>query len=96
MQNNGDKRATMRAKKERDDFQDARAVYCGRALKVVIALIAVAAVAASVPALARADFPLTSLLIYTIGMGFVAMPLCLYYEVLLKRAKGAGDINPAG
>ena len=96
MQNNRDKRATMRAEEERDDFHGARAAMCGRALKVVIALIALAAVAASVPALARADFPLTSLLIYAIGMGFVAMPLCLYYELLLKRAKGAGDVSPAG
>ncbi|HYP70577.1 MAG TPA: hypothetical protein VEP93_06800 [Variovorax sp.] len=85
MQNNGDKRATMRAKEERDDSTAARAALCGRALKAVIALIAVIAVVASVPALSRADFPLASLLIYTIGMGFIAMPLCLYYEVLLKR-----------
>ena len=85
MQNNGDKRATMRAKEEREDIAAERAALCGRALKVVIALIAMAAVIASVPALSRADFPLASLLIYTIGMGFVAMPLCLYYEVLLKR-----------
>ena len=85
MQNNGDERATMRAQQERDDSLAARAALCGRALKVVIALIALVAVAASVPALWRADFPLASLLIYTIGMGFVAMPLCLYHELLLKR-----------
>ena len=64
-------------------------------LKAVIALIAVAAVAASVPALARADFPLASLLIYSIGMGFIAMPLVLYYELLLKRrAQGMGGASP--
>ena len=85
MQNNGDKRATMRAKEARDDSLAARTAFCGRALKVVIALIALIAVAASVPALSRADFPLASLLIYSIGMGFIAMPLCLYYELLLKR-----------
>lgn len=97
MQNNGDKRATTRANEERDDSSlGARAAFCGRALKAVIALIALAAVAASVPALARADFPLTSLLIYAIGMGFIAMPLCLYYELLLKRhAQGMGDASPS-
>jgi len=95
MQNNGDKRATTRADEERDDSLAARTAFCGRALKAVIALIAVAAVAASVPALARADFPLASLLIYSIGMGFIAMPLVLYYELLLKRrAQGMGGANP--
>ncbi|MBS0450485.1 MAG: hypothetical protein JSS14_04175 [Proteobacteria bacterium] len=82
---NGDKRATMRATEDRGDSSAARVAFYGRALKVVIALIALAAVAASVPALSRADFPLASLLIYTIGMGFIAMPLCLYHELLLKR-----------
>ena len=91
MQDNGDKRASMRADEERDELLGARAAKCGRALKLVIGLIAVAAVLASVPALSRADFPLASLLIYTIGMGFVAMPLCLYYEVLLKRREHGMD-----
>ena len=85
MPDNGDKRATMRAKEERDDSLAARAAFAARALKTVIALIALIAIAASVPALSRADFPLASLLIFTIGMGFVAMPLCLYHELLLKR-----------
>ena len=86
MHNNGDERATMRAReKARDDSLDARAAFCGRALKAVIALIALVAVVVSVPALSRADFPLASLLIYCIGMGFIAMPLCLYHELLLKR-----------
>ncbi|MFC5607488.1 hypothetical protein [Variovorax soli] len=76
----------MRAKKEgRDNSLDARAAFCGRALKAVIALIALVAVVVSVPALSRADFPLASLLIYCIGMGFIAMPLCLYHELLLQR-----------
>jgi hypothetical protein len=86
MHNNGDERATMRAKKDgRDNSLDARAAFCGRALKAVIALIALVAVVVSVPALSRADFPLASLLIYCIGMGFIAMPLCLYHELLLQR-----------
>ena len=75
----------MRATDERDEVLAARAAFWGRTLKVVIALIALVAIAASVPALSRADFPLASLLIYTIGMAFVAMPLCLYHELLLKR-----------
>ena len=95
MQNNGDKRAPMRANGERDDALGARTALCGRALKVVIALIVLAAVAASVPALARADFPLMSLLIYSIGMGFIAIPLLLYHEWLLKRlAQGMGGTSP--
>jgi len=97
MQDNGDKRASMRAtvEQERDASLGARAAFCARALKVLVGLIAVAAVGASVPALARADFPLASLLIYTIGMGFVVMPLLLYHEVLLKRlAGGLGGTSP--
>ena len=96
MQNNGDKRATMRATEEqRDASLGARAAFCARALKVIIGLIAVIAVAMAVPALARADFPLTSLLVYTIGMGFIVMPLLLYHEVLLKRlGTGMGDARP--
>ena len=86
MQKNEDRRATMRATEGRDDFLAARAAAWGRALKAVIALVALVAVIASVPALSRADFPLASLLIYTLGMGFIAMPLCLYYELLLKRS----------
>jgi hypothetical protein len=60
------------------------AAFCGRALKAVMVLIALAALAASIPALSRADFPLASLLIYVIGMAFVAIPLLLYHEYLLK------------
>ena len=94
MQNNGDKRAPMRATQEEQDASlGARAAFCARALKVIGGFIALVAVAASVPALARADFPLASLLIYTIGMGFIVMPLLLYHEVLLKRL-GAADPSP--
>lgn len=95
MQNNGDKRATRRANEERDDSRGTRAAWCGRVLKAVIALIAVAAAVACVPALARADFPLAGLLIFCIGMGFIAMPLCLYYEVLLKRDTQGADTASA-
>ena len=85
MQNNGDKRATARQDDQRHDPLGARrAAFCGRALKAVMVLIALAALAASIPSLARADFPLASLLIYVIGTAFVAMPLLLYHEYLLK------------
>jgi hypothetical protein len=85
MQNNRDKRATARQDHRRHDPLGARrAAFCGRALKAVMVLIALAALAASIPALSRADFPLASLLIYVIGMAFVAIPLLLYHEYLLK------------
>jgi hypothetical protein len=61
-----------------------RAAFTGRALKAVIAIIAIGAAAASIPYWGSADFPVTSLIIYVAGMVFVAMPLCMYYEVLLK------------
>lgn len=91
MQNYGDMRAALRARAGHDgNSLAARIALCKRALRASIMLIAAVAVLASVPALSRADFPLASLLIFTIGMGAVAMPLCLYYESLLKRlAHGA-------
>jgi hypothetical protein len=61
-----------------------RAACMGRALKTVIAIIAIGAAAASIPYWGSADFPVTSLIIYVAGMVFVAMPLCVYYESLLK------------
>jgi len=83
MHDNGDKRDS--AEGERYDPQGfRRADVCGRALKAVIALIALTALAASIPALSRADFPLGSLLIYVLGMGFVTMPLLLLHEYLIK------------
>lgn len=86
MHRDGDKRAKSAGDESgRDDpLGFRRAALCGRALKAVMALIAVAALAASVPALLRADFPLASLLIYVIGMAFITMPLMLYHEYLLK------------
>ena len=86
MHNYGDMRAALRARAGHDgEVLVARIALCKRALRAVIMLIAALAVLAAVPALSRADFPLASLLIFTIGMGFVAMPLCLYYEFLIKR-----------
>jgi hypothetical protein len=80
-----------------------RAAFMGNALKAVIAVIAAGAAAASIPYWGSADFPLASLIIYVAGMVFVAMPLCMYYELLLKsheervaqarRVPGAGFRN---
>jgi hypothetical protein len=53
-------------------------------LTAVIAVIALGAAAASIPHWGGAGFPVTSLVIYVAGMVFVAMPLCLLYEALLK------------
>lgn len=61
-----------------------RAAFTGRALKAVIAIIAIGAAAASIPYWGSADFPVMSLIIYVAGMVFVAMPLCMYHELLLK------------
>ena len=73
----------------RDCARDARTgdrwtTCMGWALKTVIALIAIGAAAAAIPHWERADFPLTSLIVYVAGMVFIAMPLCLYYESLLE------------
>ena len=54
------------------------------ALTAVTALIALGAAAASIPYWDVPTFPVTSLVIYVTGMVFVAMPLCLLYEALLK------------
>lgn len=55
-----------------------------RALQCVVALIVLGAAFASFPYWEGADFPLMSLLVYVIGMGFVTMPLCMYYEWLCQ------------
>ena len=85
MHNNGDRRGTAGAQDDQDDpLGLQRAAFCGRALKAVMALVALLAVAAAIPDLANYDFPLASLLIYVIGMAFVTMPLLLFHEHLLK------------
>lgn len=53
-------------------------------LTAVIALVALGAAVASIPYWDGSTFPVTSLVIYVAGMVFVAMPLCLLYEALLK------------
>jgi hypothetical protein len=77
-----------------------RAAFMGNALKAAIAVIAAGAAAASIPYWGGADFPLASLIIYVAGMVFVAMPLCMYYESLLKshqeRVAQARRVQRAG
>ena len=50
----------------------------------VILLVAGAALVAAYPCLSNADFPVASLVIYSAGMVFISMPLCLLYESALK------------
>jgi len=72
---------------DRDRYDHAgylRTNFMRHALNVVIAVIAIGAAVASIPNWGSADFPVTSLIIYVAGMVFIAMPLCLYYESLLK------------
>ena len=54
------------------------------ALHAVIAVIALLAFATSIPHWGGDNFPVLSLVIYVAGMVFIAMPLCLFYEALLK------------
>lgn len=62
----------------------ARIALVRSALHAVIAAVALAALATSIPHWGGNEFPVMSLVIYVAGMVFVAMPLCLCYEALLK------------
>ncbi|MDM0114199.1 hypothetical protein QTI66_18745 [Variovorax sp. J22R133] len=85
MEIDGGKREYSRADSEKFDPQGLRrTTFMGRALKAVMAIITIAAVLACIPYRDGADFPMMGLLIYVIGMAFVTMPLCLWYEWLLK------------
>ncbi|KIQ21871.1 hypothetical protein RT97_26675 [Variovorax paradoxus] len=53
-------------------------------LHAVIAVIALLAIGTSIPHWGGDEFPVMSLVIYVAGMVFIAMPLCLCYEALLK------------
>jgi hypothetical protein len=53
-------------------------------LWVVGALVAAAALAASLPYWGGADFPVASVVIYVAGMVFITMPLCMLHEWLLQ------------
>ena len=54
------------------------------ALHAVIAVIDLLAIGTSIPHWGGDNFPVLSLVIYVAGMVFIAMPLCLFYETLLK------------
>jgi cytochrome c oxidase assembly factor CtaG len=54
------------------------------ALHVVIAVIALLRSPRRSRTGAATNFPVMSLVIYVAGMVFIAMPLCLCYEALLK------------
>ena len=84
MDDYGDKREDTQQDCQRYDPRGYReTTWMRHALTAVIALIALGA-AASIPYWDGPGFPVTSLVIYVAGMVFVAMPLCLLYEALLK------------
>ena len=84
MDNDGDKGESELDRQQYDPLGYLRTTFLRNALKGVSAVIAAGAAVASIPYWGGADFPVTSLIIYVAGMGFVTMPLCLYYESLLK------------
>jgi putative Ca2+/H+ antiporter (TMEM165/GDT1 family) len=81
MKNDGDKGDLSPAP---DPASSPRITFVRSALHVVIAVIALAALATSIPHWGGDEFPVMSLVIYVAGMVFIAMPLCLLYEALLK------------
>ncbi len=85
MDDNGDKfEETPRDCQRYDPRGYQQTTWMRHVLTAVIAVIALGAAAASIPHWDGASFPVTSLVIYVAGMVFVAMPLCLLYEALLK------------
>ncbi len=81
MNNDGDKGDLSPAP---DPASSPRITLVRSALHVVIAVIALVALATSIPHWGGDEFPVMSLVIYVAGMVFIAMPLCLCYEALLK------------
>lgn len=61
-----------------------RTTGLGYTMLLVIAAIVAAAAAASYPSWDGSGFPVASLVIYVAGMVFVAMPLCVLYELSLQ------------
>ena len=98
MDSTQDESRFTRSDRERFDPLGYRRTHWIRwALRVVILLVAGAALAAAYPCLRSADFPVASLIIYSAGMVFISMPLCLLYESALKVheltvANGLGDL----
>jgi uncharacterized membrane protein YhhN len=67
-----------------DPASSPRITLVRSALHAVIAVIALVALTTSIPHWGSDNFPVLSLVIYVAGMVFIAMPLCLGYEALLK------------
>jgi len=86
METDGGKRNEPRADSEKFDPRGVRqTTLVGFALNGVMVVITIAALLACIPYWGGSDFPMMGLLIFVIGMAFVTMPMCLWYEWLLKR-----------
>ena len=86
MKNDGDKggHSPVHDGQMHDAPTSSRIALVRGALHVVIAVVALLAIATSIPHWGGDNFPVLSLVIYVAGMVFIAMPLCLCYEALLK------------
>ena len=86
MKNDGDKggHSPVHDRRMYDAPTSSRIALVRSALHVVIAVVALLAIATSIPHWGGENFPVLSLVIYVAGMVFIAMPLCLCYEALLK------------
>ena len=86
MKNDGDKggHSPVHDGQMHDAPTSSRIALVRSALHVVIAVVALLAIATSIPHWGGDNFPVLSLVIYVAGMVFIAMPLCLCYEALLK------------
>ncbi len=101
MKNDGDKGDRQSPSPVSDlHSQDApaspRITLVRNALHAVMALIALLAVATSIPHWGGSNFPVLSLVIYVAGMVFIAMPLCLFYEALLQSQQRRGGHGGVG
>ena len=91
MNRDGDKGDHSPASQTRtsDPPASSRIAQVRSALQAVIAVVALLAIGTAIPHWGSDNFPVLSLVIYVAGMVFVAMPLCVCYETLLKsRAEG--------
>ncbi|KQW55890.1 hypothetical protein [Variovorax sp. Root411] len=86
MNNDGDKgdHSPVHERQTHDAPASPRITFVRSVLHTVIAVIALLAIATSIPHWGGDNFPVLSLVIYVAGMVFIAMPLCLFYEALLK------------
>ncbi|MDM0105399.1 hypothetical protein QTH97_10680 [Variovorax sp. J22R24] len=101
MDSSKDESRFTRSDRERFDPQGyRRTTWLREILRVVTLLVAGVALVASFPCLSSASFPVTSLVIYSAGMVFITMPLCLVYESSLQIheltvAQGLGELTPS-